>query len=179
MNVDMSSNMRCVSSCEARNSATGWSLPVKGRRSGCQCGLGRQRTSNTKSASLGTPCLKPKDSIYNGNVILVQGSINLKASKVIVYNFQSDDAHIVATGNQVSFSQKQDNSADLIKGRANKVEYGINSARLELTGKGSLVKGKNTFRNDKIIYDREKAIVKAGTSAKGKERVKITIGGKK
>jgi len=117
--------------------------------------------------------------IYKGNVILVQGSINLKAKKVIVYDFQSDNAHIVATGNQVSFSQKQDNSAELIKGRANKVEYGINSARLELTGKGSLVKGKNTFRNDKIIYDREKAIVKAGTSAKGKERVKITIGGKK
>ena len=117
--------------------------------------------------------------IYKGNVFLVQGSINLKAKKVIVYDFQSDNAHIVATGNQVSFSQKQDNSADLIKGSANKVEYGINSARLELTGKGSLVKGKNTFRNDKIIYDREKAIVKAGTSAKGKERVKITIGGKK
>lgn len=117
--------------------------------------------------------------IYQGNVILIQGSINLKAKKVIVYNFQSDNAHIVATGNQVSFSQKPDNSPDLIKGRANKAEYGINSARLELTGKASLVKGKNTFRNDKIIYDREKAVVKAGTSAKGKERVKITIGGKK
>jgi len=117
--------------------------------------------------------------IYHGNVILLQGSISLKAKKVIVYDFQSDNAHIVATGNQVSFSQQQDNSPDLIKGRANKVEYGINSTRLELTGNGSLTKGKNTFRNDKIIYDREKAIVKAGTSAKGKERVKITIGGKK
>ncbi len=117
--------------------------------------------------------------IYHGNVILIQGSINLNATKVIVYNFQSDNAHIVATGNQVKFSQQQDDSPDLIKGRADKVEYGINSARLELTGKGSLVKGKNTFRNDRIIYDREKAIVKAGTSAKGKERVKIIIGPKK
>ncbi len=117
--------------------------------------------------------------IYHGNVILVQGSINLNANKVIVYNFQSDNAHIVATGNQVSFTQKQDNSPDPIKGRANKAEYGINGARLELTGKASLIKGKNTFRNDKIIYDREKAVVKAGTSAEGKERVKITIGGKK
>jgi lipopolysaccharide export system protein LptA len=117
--------------------------------------------------------------IYHGNVVLVQGSINLTASKVIVYNFQSNNAKIVATGKQVKFSQKPDNSADLIKGQANKAEYGINSARLELTGKASLVKGKNTFRNDKIIYDREKAVVKAGTSAEGKERVKITIGGKK
>lgn len=114
--------------------------------------------------------------IYRGNVILVQGSINLNAEKVVVYNFQSDDSRIVATGKQVKFSQRPDDSDQLIKGRANKAEYGINSTKLELTGKAVLVKGKNTFKNDKIIYDRVKAIVKAGTSAQGKERVKITIG---
>ena len=117
--------------------------------------------------------------IYHGNVILIQGSINLNASRVVVHNFQSDNARIVATGQQVQFSQKQDGNGLLIKGRANKAEYGINSARLELTGKASLAKGKNTFKNDRIIYDREKATVQAGTSAKGKERVKITIGGQK
>jgi lipopolysaccharide export system protein LptA len=116
--------------------------------------------------------------IYRGNVILIQGSINLNAEKVVVYNFQSDNSHIVATGEQVKFSQRPDNSEELIKGRANKAEYGINSTKLELTGKAVLVKGKNTFKNDKIIYDRVKALVKAGTSAKGKERVKITIGPK-
>ena len=116
--------------------------------------------------------------IYRGNVILIQGSINLNAEKVVVYNFQSDNSHIVATGEQVKFSQRPDNSNELIKGRANKAEYGINSTKLELTGKAVLVKGKNTFKNDKIIYDRVKALVKAGTSAKGKERVKITIGPK-
>ena len=116
--------------------------------------------------------------IYRGNVILIQGSINLNAEKVVVYNFQSDNSHIVATGEQVKFSQRPDNSDELIKGRANKAEYGINSTKLELTGKAVLVKGKNTFKNDKIIYDRVKALVKAGTSAKGKERVKITIGPK-
>ena len=116
--------------------------------------------------------------IYRGDVILIQGSINLNAEKVVVYNFQSDNSHIVATGEQVKFSQRPDNSDELIKGRANKAEYGINSTKLELTGKAVLVKGKNTFKNDKIIYDRVKALVKAGTSAKGKERVKITIGPK-
>jgi len=116
--------------------------------------------------------------IYRGKVILTQGSINLAANRVVVYNFQSDNARIVATGKQVKFSQLADNDNLLINGKADKAEYGINSARLVLTGKASLVKGKNTFKNDRIIYDREKAIVKAGTSAKGKERVKITIGGK-
>ena len=117
--------------------------------------------------------------IYHGNVILIQGSINLNASRVVVHNFQSDNARIVATGSQVQFSQEEDQTGSIIKGRANKAEYGINDARLELTGKAQLTKANNTFKNDRIIYDREKAVVKAGTSAAGKERVKITIGGKK
>ena len=114
--------------------------------------------------------------IYRGSVIVTQGSINLAADEVIVYKFQSNDPYVVATGNLVKFSQLPDNETVRIKGRSLKAEYGLNSAKLELTGKAVLVKGKNTFKNDRIIYDREKAIVKAGTSAKGKERVKITIG---
>ena len=36
------------------------SRPVGGRSVGTKCGFGRQRTSNIRSASTGTPCLKPK-----------------------------------------------------------------------------------------------------------------------
>jgi len=117
--------------------------------------------------------------IYRGNVLLTQGSIKLSAARVVVHHFQSDNARIVATGKPVKFSQKPDDGNQLVIGKAQKTEYGLNSARLMLTGKASLVKGVNTFKNDRIIYDREKAVVKAGTSAEGKERVKITIGRKK
>lgn len=48
-----------------------------------------------------------------------------------------------------------------------------------MTGDAVLNQGKDTFKSDKIIYDRARAVVKAGASAKGKERVKVTIGGKK
>ncbi len=36
------------------------SRPVSGRNSGTKCGLGRKRTSKTRSASSGTPWRKPK-----------------------------------------------------------------------------------------------------------------------
>jgi len=117
--------------------------------------------------------------IYRGNVIVTQGSINLEADKVTVYKFQSENPYVVATGNLVKFSQLPDNEKQRIKGRSLKAEYELNSAKLELTGKAVLIKGPNTFKNDRIIYDREKAVVKAGSSAKGKERVKITIGPQK
>jgi lipopolysaccharide export system protein LptA len=117
--------------------------------------------------------------IYRGNVVLIQGSINLNADKVVVHKFQSENPYIVATGNLVRFSQLPDNETVRVKGRSLKAEYELNSEKVELTGKAVLVKGPNTFKNDRIIYDRVNAIVKAGTSAKGKERVKITIGPQK
>jgi len=117
--------------------------------------------------------------IYRGNVMLTQGSIKITANKVVVNKFQSENPYIIATGNLVHFSQLPDPKSPRIKGQALKTEYEMNSGKMQLTGKAVLTKGKNTFKNDRIIYDREKAVVKAGASAKGKERVKITIGPKK
>jgi lipopolysaccharide export system protein LptA len=117
--------------------------------------------------------------IYRGNVVLIQGSINLNADKVVVVKFQSDNPLITATGNLVRFSQLPDGETERVKGKSLKAEYEMKSEKVELTGKAELVKGPNTFRNDRIIYDRQKAMVKAGTSAAGKERVKITIGPQK
>ena len=56
--------MRLMNSCvwgkPRMNLATLGCRPVSGLNSGTKCGLGKKRTSNTKSASSGTPFLKPK-----------------------------------------------------------------------------------------------------------------------
>src|SRR5213082_1885675 len=50
-----------LSSCFITNSRTSGSRPSSGRSFSTKCGLGRKRTSNTRSASNGTPCLKPNE----------------------------------------------------------------------------------------------------------------------
>ena len=58
------SEIRCMNSVVCGNErmyfATLGCSPVSGRNSGTKCGLGRKRTSKTRSASSGTPCLNPK-----------------------------------------------------------------------------------------------------------------------
>ncbi|MGD2119330.1 MAG: lipopolysaccharide transport periplasmic protein LptA [Chromatiales bacterium] len=115
--------------------------------------------------------------IYRGKVIVIQGSIRINASKVVVHDFQSDSAYLVATGDLVKFRQTADDQQQ-IKGAGKQVEYALNDAELILTGDAELIKGQYVSKSDRIIYDREKALVKAGASAAGKERVKITIGPK-
>ena len=48
--------------CASRKRITSGSRPVSLRSVGSQYGFGSERASNTKSASPGMPCLKPKDS---------------------------------------------------------------------------------------------------------------------
>jgi lipopolysaccharide export system protein LptA len=50
---------------------------------------------------------------------------------------------------------------------------------LYLIGNAVLTQGKDTFKSDRIAYDRKKSLIKGGTSAKGKQRVRVTIKSKK
>ncbi len=118
-------------------------------------------------------------SVYKGNVVLTQGSIVIKADKVTVTQKKGQKDHIEATGKPVTFQQQLEGQKGMVKGRAKKADYAADSEILYLTGNAVLTQAKDTFKSDKITYDRARSVVKAGASAKGKERVRVTIGGKK
>ncbi|MES9906296.1 MAG: lipopolysaccharide transport periplasmic protein LptA [Sedimenticola sp.] len=118
-------------------------------------------------------------SIYKGNVVVTQGSIRFTADKVVVTQKPGEADHLDATGRPVHFQQEVDNNEGLVKGRSKRVEYSSDSEIIYLIDDAFLTQKQDTFSSDRIIYDRAKAVVKAGTSAKGKERVRVTIGGTK
>lgn len=111
-------------------------------------------------------------SIYKGNVELIQGSIRLLANTVTVQQQGRKPNKIIAVG-KVRFSQKGPRGP--VKAKARRAEYVVNSELLTLIGKASLNQAGDTMRSDRIIYDRVKHRVRAGAAAKGKQRVRITI----
>lgn len=114
-------------------------------------------------------------SVYQGNVILTQGSIRITAETVeIQQKAEGDKGRIEASGNPVTFSQETDDGKT-IRGRASQIEYDTDDELLVMIGDAELEQGKDTFSSDRIIYDRARAVVKAGASAKGKQRVRMTI----
>ena len=113
-------------------------------------------------------------SIYRGDVDLRQGSIRLLADVVTVYQDKRKPTKIIAEGRPVKFQQDTD-KGQVIKGRAKRAEYEVNSENLVMIGDAVLIQGKDTMRSDRIVYDRVKSVVKAGAAAKGKERVHISI----
>jgi lipopolysaccharide export system protein LptA len=112
-------------------------------------------------------------SIYKGNVDFRQGSIRLQADIVTVHHEGRRPSKMIAEGGPVRFSQ--DTESGPVKGSAKRAEYEVNTENLVLIGDAVVVQNNDTMRSDRILYDRVRSVVRAGTAAQGKQRVRITI----
>ncbi len=113
-------------------------------------------------------------SVYQGDVVVVQGSIRITADKVSIYQKDKRTEKILAVGKPATFRQMADNGQETT-GRAAQAEYYADSDELIMTGDAVLTQGKDRAASDRIIYDRKNALIKAGAAAKGQQRVRITV----
>lgn len=118
---------------------------------------------------------KTGTTVYQGKVKITQGSMILTADKVVIEH-QDNKAHrFTATGTPARFQQLPDNEETPIKGKGKTIIYLIKSEELVLKGDAELHQDGDRFSSDRIVYDRVKAQLKAGTAAQGNERVRVTI----
>ncbi len=118
--------------------------------------------------------------IYEGNVVVTQGSIKINADKITL-NYTPEQAieKIIATGNLASFTQHLDNDED-IKAKAKYMEYNAIKDTLHLTNQAELRKQKNgkdiyTSNAPRILYDTKKGFTKADGGDKKTGRITISI----
>ncbi len=116
-----------------------------------------------------------KITVYSGNVIITQGSMEIMANKVTIYGARGATDKVVATGHPVKFKQQPDGNQQLIRGEAKRFEYLVSKDTLILINQATLWQGGSTFASDRIVYDSKRSIVKAGDKKSGSKRVKITL----
>lgn len=92
-------------------------------------------------------------STFTDEVVITQGTIEIKADKVVVTRPGGDQnkTYIEAFGNPVTFYQMQDNGKP-VKGRAQKVRYDVVSQLVTLTGNAYLEQLDSNVRGDRITY---------------------------
>jgi lipopolysaccharide export system protein LptA len=112
-------------------------------------------------------------SIYRGDVDLRQGTMRVLADVITVHQQARKPSQIIAEGRPVKFRQQSEDGP--VRGEARRVEYAVGSENLVLIGDAVLMQNNDTMRSDRIVYDRVKAVVKAGAAAQGKQRVRISI----
>ena len=115
-------------------------------------------------------------SVYIGNVQIDQGSMRILADHVTVQH--SEDRRpqfITALGNPVRYRQDVEGEKGEVNAHAQRMEYDAGKDELILIDQAELTQAADRFSSERIVYDRAHAHVKAGASAQGAGRVKITV----
>lgn len=93
-------------------------------------------------------------SVYSGNVVITQGSLQIRADRVEVHgNAAGEISHVVAVGTPAHFQQQVEQSTAPVKARAKRIEFTVSSDELHLTGDAHVDRDGNTLTAERIDYD--------------------------
>ncbi len=126
-----------------------------------------------------------KVATFDGKVVLTQGSLIIRADRIVVQQDNDGFQRGVATGNPARFRHKREGLGEYIDGEALRIEYDTGADRVEFF-KGARLRrdSGDDIRGDYISYDArtERFTVKASNEASGsgrEGRVRATIMPKK
>ena len=118
---------------------------------------------------------KQASSLYQGNVHLQQGSLKIDAEEVAVQMKNGNLDVIVIRGKPAILEQQPDNQAELVRSRAEYMEYYAAQERLILKTNAEVTQGNNLFQGDHIEYDTRNSVVKAHKDPGSDTRVHAII----
>lgn len=93
-----------------------------------------------------------KEAVFQGNVVLTQGTLMLKADRIIVSQDESGFQSGVAYGKPAYFRQKREGYEDFIEGEAERLEYRGQEEKVELFINAKLTRGGDEVRGNYISY---------------------------
>lgn len=94
-----------------------------------------------------------KVSIYEGNVILTQGTLEIRADKLVVKEDAEGFQFGTAYGNPASFRQKREGYDEYIEGYAQRIEYDSRKDLVQLFTQARMKRNQDEARGNYISYD--------------------------
>lgn len=111
---------------------------------------------DTGGANLGS-----KDGELAGNVVITQGTLTLRADRIVFHQNADNSLSATAYGNPVSFREKRDGVDEYYEGHAQRAVYDGQKRFLELFDRAVLKKSGDEIRSNYITYDAGTEVFKA------------------
>lgn len=92
-------------------------------------------------------------STYAGNVILTQGTLVIRADKLIVREDKEGFQNSTSLGNPTTFKQKREGKNEYMEGSAQRIEYDGRMDKVRLYTKAWVKRGEDIVHGDYIMYD--------------------------
>ncbi len=113
-------------------------------------------------------------SIYQGNVKLVQGSLEISSERLIIHFNDANDLELMEmTGAPAKFRQLDDDGSEML-GQASQIDYIESDSKLELRGSARFSHSGDIIESDLIHINTENNSIQAG-STDSDQRVKMLI----
>ena len=123
-----------------------------------------------------------KISVFEGNVVIVQGTLRITADRVVLKEDKDGNRHASGIGHPSTFRQKRDDVDEYIDGSSERFEYDGKTEQLELFTHAELKRGLDDVRGDYIAYDTRTEFFRvnggvggAAGASPGSGRVHVTI----
>lgn len=122
-----------------------------------------------------------KVQVYEGNVVLTQGTLSIRTDRLIVTQdadgFQKGVAH-GGQGGVARFRQKREGKDEFIEGEGERIEHDARTETTEFFVRAWVRSGLDEVKGNFISYDgaNEKYLVTSGVSADGKGPAKVEGG---
>lgn len=94
-----------------------------------------------------------KVSVYQGNVVLTQGTLAIRADKLVVTESQEGFHHGTAHGNPATFRQKREGVDEYVEGYGQRIEYDSAKDLVELFTQARMKRNQDEVRGNYISYD--------------------------
>jgi lipopolysaccharide export system protein LptA len=94
-----------------------------------------------------------KTAMYEGNVILSQGTMSINADRIDIHQDDKGMTLGEATGQPVRFQQKAEGRDEYLDAQANRLEYDARTEVIKLIGGARLKLGGDELRGGVIVYD--------------------------
>jgi lipopolysaccharide export system protein LptA len=113
------------------------------------------------SGDTGDASLLAKGGTLVGNVIITQGTLTIRAERIVFKQNADNSLSATAFGNPVSFRQKRDGFDEYFEGFAQRAEYDGTKEFLELFDRALLRRGQDEIRSNYISYNTATELFKA------------------
>ena len=114
--------------------------------------------------------------IYEGRVVVTQGSIRITGDRVVLYYDENRDiSRAEAVGKPATYQQLSDGETEPLKARALRMDYQVKDGVIDLYDDASVVQTGNSLFGNRITYDTVNERVKASRSGSGEDRVRVIL----
>lgn len=122
---------------------------------------------------------KNQTTVFSGNVIIKQGSLNIHANAVRVSRDKNGNQTMQAEGNPVKFGQQLEDKG-YVEGQGQRVSYSSSTGEVRLSGNAKVQRGGDIAQGETITYNMRSEIYtvlgsKAAGIQNGKKRVSVII----